>query len=58
MELWRKVGDILGDREKDGREHALRSREGFGCDTRKAKTRPSNTPVKGLVHLPRLCFPA
>lgn len=48
-ELWKRLGDISGDRGRDGREHHLNSRKGFGYGIRKTKVRPSNTSIRDLL---------
>ena len=48
-ELWTAVGKASGKREQDGLDKPLKSRKGFGCRVKQARSRPSNTSVRELL---------
>ena len=49
-ELWEKVGNISGKRDRERRiDRPFKSKKGFGFHVRQARARPSNTTVRELL---------
>ena len=49
-ELWEKVGNISGKRDREeGRDRPFKSRRCFGFHVRQARARPNNTTVRELL---------